>query len=382
MTPDFYALWQQQDWHDVQMHSMAFKREDVEVALHKAQRSISHNSQLKLTDFQALLSPAAEPLLVELATTAQQLTRQRFGHTQQLFAPLYLSNLCANECSYCGFSMSQKVKRRVLTAAETEQECQALKNMGIDQVLVVTGEHERKVGMPYFRQMLPLIRRYFSSVMLEVQPLHQADYVELRQLGVDAVMVYQESYHQPSYQHYHLKGQKADIRWRLECPDRLGQAGVDKIGLGVLFGLANWRTDATFLAMHLLYMQQRYWRSRYSLSVPRIRPCSGGIEVQHPLQDKHFVQLICAFRLLSPSLEISLSTRERAGLRDQLVPIAITSSSAGSSTRPGGYAVDPEALEQFSIDDNRSPVQYQQRLQQLGLAPVLKDWDLYLGRET
>ena len=376
MSANFYTYWQQQNWHDLTMQSMAFTRKDVEFALHK----VRNNTTLKLADFQALISPAAEPYLIELAQLAQQLTRQRFGRTQQLFAPLYLSNLCANECSYCGFSMSQKVKRRVLNAAEVEQECQALQRMGIDQVLVVTGEHERKVGMPYFRQMLPMIRRYFNSVMLEVQPLHQADYAELRQLGVDAVMVYQESYHQASYQRYHLKGQKSDIRWRLECPDRLGQAAMDKIGLGVLFGLANWRTDATFLAMHLLYLQQRYWRSRYSLSVPRIRPCAGGIEVQHPLHDKHFVQLICAFRLFSPSLEISLSTRERVELRDQLIPIAITSSSAGSSTRPGGYAVDPEALEQFSIDDQRSPQQFSQRLQQLGLAPVLKDWDPYLGR--
>lgn len=372
MTADFYAHWQQQDWHHVAMQGMGFTQADVASALRKI--------TLSLPDFQALLSPAAEPFLVEMATKARQYTRQRFGNTQQLFAPLYLSNLCANECSYCGFSMSQKVKRRVLNATEIEQECRALQQMGIEQVLVVTGEHERKVGMPYFRQMVPIIRRYFSSVMLEVQPLYQADYVELRQLGVDAVMVYQESYHQPSYQRYHLKGQKANIRWRLECPDRLGQAGMDKIGLGVLFGLANWRTDATFLAMHLLYLQQRYWRSRFSLSVPRIRPCAGGIDVQHPMHDKQFVQLICAFRLLSPSLEISLSTRERAELRDQLVPIAITSSSTGSSTRPGGYAVDPQALEQFSIDDTRSPLQYRQRLHQLGLAPVFKDWDSYLGR--
>lgn len=370
----FYDVWQQQSWSHHQLQSRSFTLQQAQQALAK--------TRLELADFQALISPAAEPLLPQLAQRAQQLTRQRFGNTQQLFAPLYLSNLCANECSYCGFSMSQKVKRRVLTASEVTLECQALQQLGIDQVLVVTGEHERKVGMPYFRQMLPVIRRYFSSVMLEVQPLQQADYAELRQLGVDAVMVYQESYHQPSYQHYHLKGQKSDIRWRLECPDRLGQAGIDKIGLGVLFGLADWRTDASFLAMHLLYLQQRYWRSRFSLSVPRIRPCAGGIQVQHPIHDKQFVQLICAFRLLSPSLEISLSTRERAALRDQLVPIAITSSSAGSSTRPGGYAVDPETLEQFSIDDNRSPVEYKQRLQQLGLTPVLKDWDSYLGREA
>ncbi|MEE2001379.1 2-iminoacetate synthase ThiH [Alkalimonas sp. MEB108] len=373
MTAGFFELWQQQSWEHQLLQSRSYTLAQAKQALNKA--------RLSLHDFQALLSPAAEPLLPAMAAKAQQLTRQRFGCTQQLFAPLYLSNLCANECSYCGFSMSQKVKRRVLTAEEVEIECQALRKLGIDQVLIVTGEHERKVGMPYFRQVLPVVRRYFSSLMLEVQPLPEADYRELRQLGVDAVMVYQETYQQAAYQRYHLKGQKADIEWRLDCPDRLGKAGLDKIGLGVLFGLSDWRTDATFLAMHLLYLQQLYWQSRYSLSVPRIRPCSGGIEVPHPLSDKHLVQLVCAFRLLSPSLEISLSTRERAELRDQLVPIAITSSSAGSSTRPGGYAVDPEALEQFSIDDNRSPKVYQQRLQQLGLAPVLKDWEPYLGRQ-
>ncbi|MDP4528795.1 2-iminoacetate synthase ThiH [Alkalimonas delamerensis] len=371
---DFFQQWQQACWHQHQLQSSSYHREQVLQALNKP--------KLTLTDFQALLSPAAEPLLPQLAAKAQQLTRQRFGRTQQLFAPLYLSNLCANECSYCGFSMSQKVKRRVLTADEVERECLALRQSGINQVLLVTGEHERKVGIAYFRQMLPLVRRHFSSVMLEVQPLSEAEYRELRQLGVDAVMVYQETYQEAAYQRHHLKGQKSDIKWRLDCPDRLGKAGIDKIGIGVLFGLADWRTDATFLAMHLLYLQHRYWQSRYSLSVPRIRPCSGGIEVPHPLSDKHLVQLVCAFRLLSPSLEISLSTRERAELRDQLVPIAITSSSAGSSTRPGGYAVDPEALEQFSIDDNRSPKVYQQRLQQLGLAPVMKDWEPYLGRES
>lgn len=372
MIQGFYELWQQQSWEHQLLQSRSYSLPQVKQALGKA--------RLTLQDFQALISPAAEPLLSELAVEAQQRTRQRFGRTQQLFAPLYLSNLCANECSYCGFSMSQKVKRRVLTAEEIEKECLALRQSGIDQVLIVTGEHERKVGMPYFRQMLPLIRRHFSSLMLEVQPLSEAHYLELRQLGVDAVMVYQETYQQAAYQRHHLKGQKSDIQWRLNCPDRLGKAGIDKIGLGVLFGLADWRTDASFLAMHLLYLQQQYWQSRYSLSVPRIRPCSGGIEVPYPLSDKHLVQLVCAFRLLSPSLEISLSTRERAELRDQLVPIAITSSSAGSSTRPGGYAVDPEALEQFSIDDSRSPALYRQHLQQLGMAPVLKDWEPYLGR--
>ena len=232
--------WQQQSWHDWQLQSRNFTLEQVHSALAKP--------RLALSDLQALLSPAALPLLPVLAAKAQQLTRQRFGHNVQFYAPLYLSNLCANECTYCGFSLSQKVKRRTLNLAEIEQECRAIKALGIDQVLLVTGEHERKVGIDYFCFVLPLVRRYFSSVQLEVQPLSSAEYNKLKALGVDAVMLYQETYNAAAYQQYHLKGKKSDIRWRLDAPDRVGQAGIDKIGLGILLGLSDWRTDAILLA--------------------------------------------------------------------------------------------------------------------------------------
>ncbi|KKO43950.1 thiamine biosynthesis protein ThiH [Arsukibacterium ikkense] len=368
----YHRQWQQQDWQALQLQSRNFSTAQVQAVL----------SQPKLTlqDFQALLSPAAEPLLSQMASKAQRLTRQRFGHTVQLFAPLYLSNLCANECTYCGFSLSQKVKRRTLSLSEIEQECLAIKALGIDQVLLVTGEHERKVGMDYFCDALPVIRRYFSSIQLEVQPLDTAEYQLLKQLGVDAVMLYQETYNSRAYQHYHLKGKKADMPWRLDAPDRVGQAGIDKIGLGILLGLTDWRADAMMLAQHLQYLQKQYWQSRFSLSVPRIRPCSGGSGVAYPISDKELIQLICAFRLFAPELEISLSTRESALLRQHVVPLAITSVSAGSKTQPGGYSVAPENLEQFSIDDSRTPQQVAAALMQQGLQPVWKDWDGYLGR--
>ena len=328
----------------------------------------------------ALLSPAAEPYIEEMAQRSAALTRQRFGANIGLYLPLYLSNLCANECTYCGFSLSQKVKRRTLNFAEIEQECRAIKALGIDQVLIVTGEHERKVGIDYFCDVLPLIRRYFSSVQLEVQPLSTDEYARLKSLGVDAVMLYQETYNAAAYQQYHLKGKKSDIHWRLDAPDRVGQAGIDKIGLGILLGLSDWRTDAILLAQHLQYLQKQYWQCRFSLSVPRIRPCSGGNEVINPISDKELIQLICAFRLFAPELEISLSTRESAVFRQHVVPLAITSVSAGSKTQPGGYSVEPENLEQFSIDDNRSPQQVANALIQQGLQPVWKDWESFLGR--
>lgn len=368
----FTQQWQQQNWQELQLQSRNFSLIDVQAALNKAQRGI--------TDLQALLSPAASTLLPALAAKAQQLTRQRFGYTVQFYAPLYLSNLCANECTYCGFSLSQKVKRRTLNLAEIARECRAIKMLGINQVLLVTGEHERKVGIDYFCEVLPLVRSYFSSVQLEVQPLSSAEYNKLKALGVDAVMLYQETYNAAAYQQYHLKGKKSDIHWRLDAPDRVGQAGIDKIGLGILLGLSDWRTDTILLAQHLRYLQQHYWQCRFSLSVPRIRPCSGGSTVVNPISDKELIQLICAFRLFAPELEISLSTRESATFRQHVVPLAITSVSAGSKTQPGGYSVEPQNLEQFSIDDNRSPQHVAKALIQQGLQPVWKDWDSFLGR--
>lgn len=368
----FYHQWQQLDWQTLQLQSRAFSAANVQAAIAK--------QRLTLADLQALLSPAAAAFLPQLASKAQQLTRQRFGATVQLYAPLYLSNLCANECTYCGFSLSQKVKRRTLNLAEIEQECQAIKAMGIDQVLIVTGEHENKVGIAYFRSVLPLIRLYFSAVQLEVQPLSTDEYRELKALGIDAVMVYQETYNQTAYQNHHLRGNKTDIAWRLNTPDRVGAAGIDKIGIGILLGLSDWRTDAILLAQHLQYLQRQYWQSRYSLSVPRIRPCSGGIDTPLAISDKELVQLICAFRLFSPELEISLSTRESAIFRQHVIPLAITSISAGSKTQPGGYSVAPDSLEQFSIDDNRTVAQVAEALKNQGLQPVYKDWEPYLGR--
>ncbi|OYW96073.1 MAG: 2-iminoacetate synthase ThiH, partial [Alishewanella sp. 32-51-5] len=341
-----------------------------------------------LDDFAALISPAATPFLAQMANQAQRLTRQRFGHALQFYIPLYLSNLCANDCSYCGFSMSNALKRRTLTLAEVEQECQAIKAQGFATVLLVAGEHEKKVGLSYFKQVLPLVKRYFSYVLLEVQPLASRDYAELRQYGLDGVLVYQETYDRRCYAKHHIKGKKMDFDWRLATPERLGQAGVDKIGLGALLGLGDWRLDSLYLALHLRYLQQHYWRSRYSMSFPRLRPCAGGLAdqvlQQHQsdtlISDKQLVQLICAWRLFDPELELSLSTRESAHFRDHVVPLAITSISAGSRTAPGAYTDVTASLEQFSTDDQRSARQVAASMASRGLQPVWKDWEAGLCR--
>lgn len=332
------------------------------------------SSRLDIDDLAQLLSKEAAQHIELMAATAARLTRQRFGHTMRLFIPLYLSNLCANDCTYCGFSMSNAIKRTTLSMDDLHKECQALKQQGFDSVLLVAGEHERKVGMPYFRQAFAVVSQYFSHIALEVQPLAQKDYAELRGYGLAAVYVYQETYQRSAYDKHHLRGNKTDMQWRLQTPDRVAAAGVDKIGLGVLLGLADWREDALDCARHLRYLQQHYWRSRYSMAFPRLRPCAGGINSEHLVDDKTLVQLICAFRLFEPDLELTLSTREPAMLRDHLMPLGITHMSAGSKTQPGGYADDTIALEQFATSDPRSAKQVCKALLTYGFEPIWKDW--------
>ncbi|MCS2155440.1 2-iminoacetate synthase ThiH [Scandinavium sp. H11S7] len=371
----FTEHWRQLDWDDIRLKIHSKTAADVERALAARQLTRDH--------FMALLSPAADAYIEQLAQRAQLLTRQRFGNTVSFYVPLYLSNLCANDCTYCGFSMSNRIKRKTLDSQEISRECEAIRAMGFEHLLLVTGEHQAKVGMDYFRLHLPDIRRRFSSMQMEVQPLSQAEYAELKTLGLDGVMVYQETYHEAMYARHHLKGNKQDFIWRLETPDRLGKAGIDKIGLGALIGLSDsWRVDCYMVAEHLLWLQKHYWQSRYSISFPRLRPCAGGVEPASLMDERQLVQTICAFRLLSPDIELSLSTRESPAFRDRVVPIAINNVSAFSKTQPGGYADNHPELEQFSPHDGRRPQEVAQALVASGLQPVWKDWDSWLGRSA
>lgn len=355
-------------WDDVRLSIYAKNGADVQRALSK--------SRLDLEDFKALISPAAAPFLEQMAQKSQQLTRQRFGKTQQFYIPLYLSNMCSNICTYCGFSMHNAIRRMTLDLQQIENECLAIKKMGFDHILLVTGESERKVGMAYFQQALPIIKKHFSHISIEVQPLDQSEYEILIDYGVDAVLVYQETYNPVTYAQHHLKGKKSDFTYRLNTHDRLGKAGIHKMGLGCLIGLEEWRTDCFYVAAHLNYLQKKYWQSRYTLSFPRLRPCAGGLEIKSVMDDKQLVQLVCAYRLFNPEVELSLSTRESEHFRDNILPLGITSLSAGSSTQPGGYAQQAEkALEQFEISDTRSPAQMAQLVKAQGYEVVWKDWD-------
>jgi 2-iminoacetate synthase len=339
-------------------------------------QAINREGRGGLEDFTALLSPiAASEFLEPMARLSHSLTQKRFGKAIRLFAPLYLSNECNNVCDYCGFSLGNKIVRKTLNQGELLREAGILKKMGFDHVLLVTGESTRKVGLDYINQSLSTLRPYFSNLSIEVQPLQQEEYAVLKSSGLHAVLVYQETYNQESYAQHHLKGKKSNFEWRLATPDRLGKAGVHKIGLGCLFGLTkDWRADAFFAGHHMDYLQRKYWRTLYSMSFPRLRPCAGEIPPEVSLADRDLVQLICAFRIFNHELEISISTRESSELRDHLLPLGVTTMSAGSKTNPGGYGED-ESLEQFEISDSRSVSEVSLQLQQSGYDVVWKDWD-------
>lgn len=363
----FSSVLASQSWQQTALLHESINEQDVKAALAK--------KRLDIKDFAALISPAAEPYLMQMLAKSEQLTQQRFGNTVSLFAPLYLSNTCANECTYCGFSMSNAIKRLTLNEGQLAKEIAAIKGKGFDSILLVTGE-TNKVSMPYFERMIPLIKPHFSQLSMEVQPLEAEEYKTLQGIGLDAVLVYQETYRRQTYLEHHLRGNKSDFNYRLDAPDRIGQAGIHKIGLGVLLGLEDWRTDSIMMAKHLRHLQKRYWRSRFSVAFPRIRPCEGGIVPKSVISDRQLVQLIAAWRLFDADLEMSLSTRESAEFRNHAVRMGFTTMSAESKTQPGGYAEDAQqALEQFEISDERPVGEIAKMIRQQGREVIWKDWD-------
>ena len=363
----FTDLFNSFDWEQTQASIYAKTNRDVEKALASEART--------LEDFKALISPAAMPYLEHMAQISQQLTRKRFGRVIQLYVPLYLSNECNNICTYCGFSYDNQVKRKTLNPIEMMQEVAVIKHMGYNHVLLVTGEANQTVHVDYLKKMLALIRPHFAHIAMEIQPLDLKEYQQLKPEGLNTVLVYQETYHQGNYKKHHPKGKKSNFQYRLETPDRLGQAGIHKIGLGVLIGLEDWRTDSFFTALHLNYLEKTYWQSKYNLSFPRLRPFNGGLEPKVNMNDRELAQLICAYRLFNEEVELSLSTRESPNFRDHAIKLGITAMSAGSKTNPGGYSDQSASLEQFEISDDRSPKQIAKIIKTKGYEPLWKDWD-------
>jgi 2-iminoacetate synthase len=367
----FLNQFQQHSWQGMSDRIYNKNETDVEMSLAK-------QGKRDLDDFCALVSPAATPYLEAMAQQSHDLTRKRFGNTTQLYIPLYLSNECHNICTYCGFSVDNKIKRLTLNHEQIMAEVEEIKSHGFEHVLLVTGEANRTVGVDYLSQACDWLRPHFSSISLEVQALEQTDYAQLINHGLNSVMIYQETYHQANYQQYHPKGKKRNFEYRLDTPDRLGKAGIHRIGLGALLGLEDWRVDSSFVALHLDYLQRQYWQTKYSISLPRLRPAEGFQSPNVVVTDRDFVQLITAYRIFNENVEISLSTRESQQFRDQLLKLGITTMSAGSKTDPGGYTMNDKTLEQFEIDDDRTPKEVAAMIKAQGFEPVWKDWDTIL----
>ncbi len=328
-------------------------------------------------DFMALISPAAAPYLEEMAVLSQKYTQERFGRTMSLFIPLYLTNSCANSCVYCGFHISNPMPRTILTFEEMENEYKAIKQLGpFENILLVTGENPAKAGVPYLAKALDIAKKYFSNLKIEVMPLKSEEYLELTNHGLNGVICFQETYNKERYNIYHPRGMKANFEWRVNAPDRMGEAGVHSIGMGVLIGLEDWRTDVTFLAHHLRYLQRKYWKTKYSVNFPRMRPAeNGGFQPNVIMNDKELAQLTFAMRIFDHDVDISYSTRETPYIRDNMATLGVTTMSAESKTEPGGYYTYPQALEQFEVSDSRTAEEVCRRLKELGLEPVWKDWD-------
>ncbi len=364
-------------------------------------------SGLTLADFAGLISPAGAGLLEPMCRRSQALTQQRFGRVIRLFAPLYLSNECINNCKYCGFSRDNAILRVTLTVEEVVREAQSLKEKGFRNILLVAGEHPKFVSSGYMAECVAALHAEMPSISLEVGPMETEEYRPLVEAGADGLVVYQETYDRAVYAEMHTAGPKRDFNWRLETPERAYAAGFRRLGIGALYGLADWRREAIAVAAHAAYLLRNCWKAQLTISLPRLRPCAGEFQPPTQMTDRELAQLVCAFRLFLPDAGLVLSTRESAKLRDGLIPLGVTLISAGSHTEPGGYTgagkekihhtergrivelaagasewasngQATNATGQFQIADERSAEEVAELIRKLGYEPVWKDWDAAL----
>lgn len=323
-----------------------------------------------------LLSPAARDYLEPMAQQARRLTIQRFGRTIQLYAPLYVSNVCVNSCRYCGYNRQTDIQRTRLTLEQALADAESIASEGFRHLLLVSGEDKEYITVDYLSELARQLRTMFASLAIEIHPLGQDEYAALFAAGIDGVALYQETYDRDIYADYHIAGPKRDYDYRLDTPDRYAAAGMRRIGLGVLLGLADWRLDTLAMAEHAAYLIKRYWRSQIDFSFPRIRPATNVIhEWPYRVSDENLVQMMLALRLCFADTGIVLSTREQSAFRNKMMNICVTRVSAGSRTNPGGYVSAKDAAEQFTIADDRSPVEMARFIAQSGYEPVWKDWD-------
>lgn len=337
--------------------------------------------ELKPEEFAAAILDESDERLELLARAARKIRTQRFGNAIKIYAPLYLSNSCINTCQYCGFNKNNAIPRTTLSNSEALAECEMLIRGGHRHILLVSGEDDESVSLEYLQNIARSIRPRVASLAIEVRPMNLDEYRTLAQAGVDGVTLYQETYQRDVYSVFHKDGPKADFDKRLECIEAAGMAGMRFLGIGALLGLADWRRDAVALLIHARHLQQRFWRSNITISLPRLHTVPPGLIIPQPVCDRDLVRMMTALRCALHDVGIIMSTRENAELRNGCVPLGITQMSAGSCTEPGGYSAPHHAGEQFSVEDIRTPDEVARSLSESGFDPVFKDWEsnLYGG---
>lgn len=332
-------------------------------------------SNISLEDYGILLSPSALPYLEDMAKKAMIETKKHFGNSISLFTPLYISNYCENHCVYCGFNCKNKIKRAMLTLEEVEMELIEIASTGLKEILILTGESRNKSDVKYIGAAIKLASKYFSTVGIEIYPLNTDEYKYLKECGADFVSVYQETYNIDKYKEVHLQGPKRVYSYRFNAQERALKAGLRGVSFGALLGLDDFRKDAYAAGLHGYFIQKKYPHSEISFSVPRLRPYINNLENNpNDVHEKQLLQVILAYRLLLPFSGITISTRERAGFRDNAIGIAATKMSAGVCVGVGGHIDEEKGDEQFEISDPRSLKEVHNMILSKGLQPVYTDY--------
>ena len=332
---------------------------------------------LDIEDFAALLSPAALPYLEEMAKRAKLETRKHFGNSIYMFTPLYIANYCENYCVYCGFNCHNKIKRARLNAEEIEREMQSIAKTGLQEILLLTGESHSMSDVTYIGEACKIARKYFKVVGLEVYPMNSDEYAYVHECGADFVTVFQETYNSDKYETLHLEGHKRIFPYRFNAQERAIKGGMRGVGFAALLGLDDFRKDAFATGLHAHLLQRKYPHAEIALSCPRLRPIINNDKINpKDVHERQLLQIITAYRIFLPFANITISTRERAGFRDNVIGLAATKISAGVSVGIGGHSDDEEAKgdEQFEISDPRTVEEITDAIVKAGLQSVMSDY--------
>lgn len=330
-----------------------------------------------LEDFAALLSPAALPFLEEIARAAQQEKKKHFGNSIYMFTPIYIANYCENYCIYCGFNCHNKIQRAKLNKEEIEKEMEAIAKTGLQEILILTGESKKMSDVEYIGEACKIARKYFKVIGVEVYPMNSDEYAYLHECGVDYVTVFQETYNSDKYETLHLAGHKRIFPYRVNSQERALKGGMRGVGFGALLGLDDFRKDAFATGMHAYLLQRKYPHAEIAFSCPRLRPIINNDKINPmDVHEAQLLQIVCAYRLFMPFASITVSTRECARVRDNLMNIAATKISAGVSTGIGSHVeeIEDKGDEQFEISDGRNVDEVYQDLLRIGLQPVMNDY--------